>query len=292
MISLCGILSLNECLTEVIQAIVEVLFSGFWAVFEFSIREIMKIAVGYIVGTIGTVWVRVDTIPIVENETTFMPSDAISFVQGRVMYLAFMAATLSLIIAGTKMALSHRGDALKEVVKSLATLMFAVLFGVMFTTLLIWIGDGLAQTFIDDVVRTKEFDQRMEDAVNGPFSDLTLPLMLLLGGCMIVSSIIQIGLMFVRNGMLILLIGVLPLAAAATNTEMGKMWFRKLIGWLFAFVVYKPVAALIYAAGFRLFTDQSGGVPGMVRVTTGVTMLIMAVVAMPALIRFVAPKAA
>jgi hypothetical protein len=269
-----------------------VLFSGFWAVFEFSIREIMKIAVGYIVGTIGTVWVRVDTIPIVENETTFMPSDAISFVQGRVMYLAFMAATLSLIIAGTKMALSHRGDALKEVVKSLATLMFAVLFGVMFTTLLIWIGDGLAQTFIDDVVRTKEFDQRMEDAVNGPFSDLTLPLMLLLGGCMIVSSIIQIGLMFVRNGMLILLIGVLPLAAAATNTEMGKMWFRKLIGWLFAFVVYKPVAALIYAAGFRLFTDQSGGVPGMVRVTTGVTMLIMAVVAMPALIRFVAPKAA
>ncbi|MGH3461681.1 MAG: hypothetical protein ACRDP9_09420 [Kribbellaceae bacterium] len=292
MISLCGILSLNECLTEVIQAIVEVLFSGFWAVFEFSVREIMKIAVGYIVGTIGTVWVRVDTIPIVENETTFMPSDAISFVQGRVMYLAFMAATLSLIIAGMKMALSHRGDALKEVVKSLATLMFAVLFGVMFTTLLIWIGDGLAQTFIDDVVRTKEFDQRMEDAVNGPFSDLTLPLMLLLGGCMIVSSIIQIGLMFVRNGMLILLIGVLPLAAAATNTEMGKMWFRKLIGWLFAFVVYKPVAALIYAAGFRLFTDQSGGVPGMVRVTTGVTMLIMAVVAMPALIRFVAPKAA
>ncbi|HZO66091.1 MAG TPA: hypothetical protein VFB74_13885 [Kribbellaceae bacterium] len=292
MISLCGILSLNECLTEVIQAIVEVLFSGFWAVFEFSVREIMKIAVGYIVGTIGTVWVRVDTIPIVENETTFMPSDAISFVQGRVMYLAFMAATLSLIIAGMKMALSHRGDALKEVVKSLATLMFAVLFGVMFTTLLIWVGDGLAQTFIDDVVRTKEFDQRMEDAVNGPFSDLTLPLMLLLGGCMIVSSIIQIGLMFVRNGMLILLIGVLPLAAAATNTEMGKMWFRKLIGWLFAFVVYKPVAALIYAAGFRLFTDQSGGVPGMVRVTTGVTMLIMAVVAMPALIRFVAPKAA
>lgn len=292
MISLCGILSLNECLTEVIQAIVEVLFSGFWAVFEFSVREIMKIAVGYIVGTIGTVWVRVDTIPIVENETTFMPSDAISFVQGRVMYLAFMAATLSLIIAGMKMALSHRGDALKEVVKSLATLMFAVLFGVMFTTLLIWIGDGLAQTFIDDVVRTKEFDQRMENAVNGPFSDLTLPLMLLLGGCMIVSSIIQIGLMFVRNGMLILLIGVLPLAAAATNTEMGKMWFRKLIGWLFAFVVYKPVAALIYAAGFRLFTDQSGGVPGMVRVTTGVTMLIMAVVAMPALIRFVAPKAA
>jgi hypothetical protein len=115
---------------------------------------------------------------------------------------------------------------------------------------------------------------------------------LLLGFALIVSSIIQIGLMFVRNGMLILLIGVLPLAAAATNTEMGKIWFRKLIGWLLAFVAYKPVAALIYAAGFRLFTDQSGGVAGMIRVTTGVTMLVMAVVAMPALIRFVAPKAA
>ena len=109
---------------------------------------------------------------------------------------------------------------------------------------------------------------------------------------MIVSSIIQIGLMFVRNGMLILLIGALPLAAAATNTEMGKAWFRKLIGWLAAFVAYKPVAALIYAAAFRLFSDDTGGVTGMVRVTTGVTMMVMALVAMPALIRFVSPKAA
>ena len=63
-------------------------------------------------------------------------------------------------------------------------------------------------------------------------------------------------------------------------------------GWLAAFVAYKPVAALIYAAAFRLFSDDTGGLSGMVRVTTGVTMMVMALVAMPALIRFVSPKAA
>lgn len=292
MIPLCGVFSLNDCLTDVLEAILNVVFPGIWDALGYTLRELMKLAVGFMVGTIGTVWIRVDTIPIVQDETTFAPTDAIAFVQGRVMYLALTAATLSLIIAGMKMALSHRGEALREMAKSLATLTVAVLFGVMFVTLLIVIGDGLAQMFIDDVVRAEGFDQRMEHAVNGPFSNLTLPLMFVLGACLILSSVVQIGLMFIRNGMLILLIGVLPLAAAATNTEMGKMWFRKLIGWLFAFIVYKPVAALIYAAGFRMLSDQAGGFDGMVRVVTGVTLLIMAVVAMPALIRFVAPKGA
>ena len=37
-------------------------------------------------------------------------------------------------------------------------------------------------------------------------------------------------LMLVRGGMLVLLVGTLPLIAAFSNTEMGGQWFRKAIG--------------------------------------------------------------
>ena len=60
--------------------------------------------------------------------------------------------------------------------------------------------------------------------------------------------------MIVRYGMLVLLVGVLPLTAAATNTEMGMMWFKRALGWLGGFILYKPVAALIYATAIKLMS--------------------------------------
>ena len=293
MIPLCGIFSLMSCIREIVEGIVSFIFTGVWDLLEEALKVVMTAAVKFIVATVGTIWIKVPTIPIAhEQNGWFVPTDAVNFLQGRVMWLAMALATVGVIAAGMKMAISQRGEGLREMLKSLATFMVVTLFGLAVTTLLVRIGDGLADQFIQDATSTKSFDQRMNDLVNGPYQDLTLPLILLLGFAMIVASIIQIGLMFVRNGMLILLVGALPLAAAATNTEMGKAWFRKLIGWLAAFVAYKPVAALIYAAAFRLFSDDTGGLSGMVRVTTGVTMMVMALVAMPALIRFVSPKAA
>ena len=293
MIPLCGIFSLLSCLKDIVEGIVSFLFNGIWDILTEALETVMKLAVKLIVGTVGTIWIKVPTIPVAdERGGQFIPTDAVNFLQGRVMWLAMALATLGVIVAGIRMAWGSRGEGVKELGKSLGTFMVVTVFGLAVTTLFIRIGDALADQFITDATRTKSFDARMDDLVNGPFQDLTLPLILLLGFAMIISSIIQIGLMFVRNGMLILLVGTLPLAAAATNTEMGKAWFKKQIGWLVAFVAYKPVAALIYAAAFRLFSDDSGGVTGMVRVTTGVTMMVMALVAMPALIRFVSPKAA
>ncbi len=293
MIPLCGIFSLLQCLGDIVENIVSFVFSGVWDLLVKALDYVMEKAVEFIVGTVGTIWIKVPTIPIAEESGNgFIPSDAVSFLQGRVMWLAMALATVGVIVAGIRMAYEARGESVRELGKSLATFLVVTLLGVALTTVFIRIGDSLADQFINDATRSQSFEQRMNDIVTGPFADLTLPLTLLLGIAMIISSIIQIGLMFVRNGMLILLIGTLPLAAAATNTEMGKAWFKKQVGWLAAFVAYKPVAALIYAAAFRLFSDATGGVTGMVRVTTGVTMMVMALVAMPALIRFVSPKAA
>ena len=97
--------------------------------------------------------------------------------------------------------------------------------------------------------------------------------------------------MVVRYGMLVLLVGVLPLTAAATNTEMGMMWFKR----------------ALRLAG-RLHHLQTGGGADLrhrdpadrrrpraaadanLKVITGVTMMMLAVVALPAILRFVSPK--
>jgi hypothetical protein len=155
------------------------------------------------------------------------------------------------------------------------------------------IGDGFAQWVIDDPGGGDTFDERVDQAFDrdwggggwgqpGP----KLILVLLIGGLAIIASIIQIGLMFVRNGMLVLLLGVLPLAAAATNTEMGKAWFRRVVGWLVAFLAYKPLAALIYGAAIRMMAEDGDWLAA----ATGVAMMVMALIALPALLRFVSPN--
>jgi hypothetical protein len=96
----------------------------------------------------------------------------------------------------------------------------------------------------------------------------------------------------------VLLVGVLPLTAAATNTEMGMMWFKRAIGWLGGFIIYKPVAALIYATAITLMSTPAvpeggkapEGTPQTLKVIMGVTMMIIAVVALPAILRFVSPR--
>jgi len=97
--------------------------------------------------------------------------------------------------------------------------------------------------------------------------------------------------MIVRGGLLVVLAGVLPITASFTNTQMGRQWFQKAIGWTLAFILYKPAAALIYAAAFRLTGSDAFGANGVgiVSILTGIGLMILALFALPALLRFVAP---
>jgi hypothetical protein len=105
-----------------------------------------------------------------------------------------------------------------------------------------------------------------------------------LGIIAFLATVIQIMLMLVRGGMLVLLVGTLPLVAAFSNTEMGLQWFRKASAWLIAFALYKPAAAVVYAVAFDLAGQQ-----GALALLDGVMMLVLAILALPALLRFVVP---
>ena len=65
----------------------------------------------------------------------------------------------------------------------------------------------------------------------------------------------------VRQAMLIVVVAVLPVAAAAGGTQVGQQSYHKLTAWIIAFLLFKPVAALAYGIAF-LSASQGRVQPG------------------------------
>jgi type IV secretion system protein TrbL len=93
-------------------------------------------------------------------------------------------------------------------------------------------------------------------------------------------------LLVARGAVLVVLAGVLPLTAAATNTDTGRAVFVRTLTWILAFTLYQPAAALVYSAAFLLPAPSDAP---LVSALTGVTFLAMAIAALPALLRLLRP---
>jgi hypothetical protein len=104
---------------------------------------------------------------------------------------------------------------------------------------------------------------------------------------LVLSVLIQLMLMVLRVGLLVVLTGTLPLAAAASMCDWGESWWRKHIGWLVAWLLYKPAAALLYVGAFALTGSSS-----LTEVLAGWMLLILSVLILPSLLRLVVPLTA
>lgn len=276
-------------LCEAFERVITPIFALLYEAIAFMVAECVEI----IIGTVGTLWVYVPTLHPTSGGD-YEPVATVSFMRSQVMWIVVSAAAVSVIIGGIRMAWQGRGEPAKDLFKSLLTLLVVSGAGLATVTLLTEAGDMLAETMLEHAVQQsgRSFAENIADMITGAML-ASGHNALLLGPAIIVAmgftaflvSMFQIMLMIVRNGMLILLAGVLPLAAAATNTEMGKSWFKKVCSWLVVFIVYKPVAALIYATAIVLGGSQGN----LMKVMTGVVMMVLSIIALPALLRLVSP---
>ncbi|MEU5629683.1 MULTISPECIES: hypothetical protein [Streptomyces] len=117
-------------------------------------------------------------------------------------------------------------------------------------------------------------------------------LLLILAFLLLIGGIIQTILMYIRLGVMILLLGTLPLAAAASMTDWGGGWWRKHIGWMIAWLLYKPAAGLVMYAGSALFTSDEAQPGGVNERIAGIGVLLLSAVALPALLKLVVPATA
>ncbi|MGH3672678.1 MAG: hypothetical protein ACRDSH_18935, partial [Pseudonocardiaceae bacterium] len=112
--------------------------------------------------------------------------------------------------------------------------------------------------------------------ITNPFS------LLAMGGLGYLLGAVQWVLGFIRQAGILVLAALLPLAASGSINESTKPWLNRMLPWLLTLVLYRPMAALIYMIGFTFL----GAANDVTTVMTGLMVLVLAVIAMPAMMRF------
>ena len=138
-------------------------------------------------------------------------------------------------------------------------------------------------------------DQATDDVEASFVALLALPesgsmpvvLTILLGSAVMLGAVLQIVLVIARGAVLVVLTGLLPLSASATATDTGRAVFVRTLTWVLAFVLYQPVAAMIYATSFLVAPDPDAS--PVIAALTGLTFLGLALAALPALLRVLRP---
>lgn len=223
-------------------------------------------------------------------------SGTVEFLQSNLLSVTAAVFVVAVLVAGMRIAWEQRARPLQELLKAVVTFVVVGAAGTATLQVLASWSDAFSVDVIDHVAG----GMKLQAAFGGGTSahDLfatTMPsfVAIMTGLAVIVASAVQIVLMLIRSAMLVLLAGAFPLAAAATNTEIGRNWFKKFCGWSLAFVAYKPAAALVYAAAMKMAHDQpSSASAGVVQAMGGMMMLLLAIFALPALMRFMVPLTA
>ena len=251
-------------------------------------------ALGHAIEWASTLWVGVGTPQVAD--TSGQATGTVSFLQQNLLVYTTGLAVLSTLIGAGRIAWhEHKSAHARELARFLVTYVLVAGGAAFAASVVIGGADQMAAWFINQADGHSSFSDHLAQILglagaNGGFTTglaataTTAVIAIILGILAFIGSVVQIMLMLVRGGMLVLLVGTLPLIAAFSNTEMGLQWFRKASAWLLAFALYKPAAAIIYAVAFDLAGQQ-----GALSLLDGVMMLLLAILALPALMRFLVP---
>lgn len=248
-------------------------------------------SLGGLAKSLGSFWVNTPSIPLTGED------NAVTFIRDTTLWYVGVLMVISVLIAAGQMMWTRKGQPLTDLLASL--LKFAIInaASVSGVTMLLDSGDKFSAWIIKQST-DEGFDKALSTLI-GPEvfkSGITVGIAIfaiVMGIIAIIVAVIQIGLLIVRSAMALILVGTLPLAFSATNTSWGKQWSQKHVSWLIAFILYKPVASLVYAAAFKVF-GSVGKVDGddaerMMYFICGLVLMIAALFALPAMMRLIVP---
>jgi hypothetical protein len=214
--------------------------------------------------------------------------DPAYYLQSHTGWLVTYAAVFGLLVAAGRTAWTRRGEAVQQAFSGLVTLVLTVSATVAVVNLAVSAGDQYANWILSGNTNVTLNANAVGNAtVDGVKLSLGNPMMLIIGFFGDVSVLAQIVLLMVRGAVLVVLVALIPIAAAASITGGGRAWYRRILGWLVAFVLYKPVVASIYAVGLSSARGSQASDQ-----LEGLFIIILAVLALPALLRLATPMVA
>ncbi|MFI1539447.1 hypothetical protein [Streptomyces anandii] len=208
-------------------------------------------------------------------------------VDGQTQWLVVYLAVGSLIVAAIRMALERRGTAGVTALKGVLRVILVSGAATTVFTAAATVADGYASHLF------KEGAQKQLGQIGPCSGDSGMQgfLLLILAFLLLIAGVIHMILMYIRLGAMILLLGTLPLAAAASMTDWGAGWWRKHIGWMIAWLLYKPAAGLVLYAGSAMTTSNGQGGDVSERIA-GIGLMLLSAVSLPALLKLVVPATA
>jgi hypothetical protein len=217
---------------------------------------------------------------------TIEPSAPVALLQGSLAWYTAAIAVVAVLLAAGRMAWQHRGQPLIDLLRGLGTLVLVSAASLTVVTLLVGAADAFSVWILSSV--TPDVGASLTSLVVLPQDgDVPVVLLLFLDSIVMIGAVVQVVLLVGRGVVLVLLTGLLPLTAAGTSTDAGRAVFNRTLAWLLAFVLYQPVAASIYAVVILVAPSQQSS--PVLATITGATGLILALVALPALLRLLRP---
>ena len=138
--------------------------------------------------------------------------------------LAVAVAVLGVIIAGGRMALTRKANPLMDAGSGLVIIAATSAVGVLLPSLLLKAGDAWS-TWVLKTSTGGQFASRLTSVLT--LGGAAPAVVVVLGIVAIIISAIQAVLMLFRQAALIILAGMLPLAAAGTITPATRGWFSR-----------------------------------------------------------------
>lgn len=246
-----------------------------------TVAKDMAETAGWAIKTLVTGWLMAPS-PIMDNQ------DVVDNLRKYTYWITMAVAVAALLVAATRMVLQARAQPLLTAAGGLGKLVLITSLSVPLTIALTEFGDGYSRWIINAAVGDG-LEQRIAAFVPAvSMSGLTTLAVIGLSLLCILASFVQILMSIAIGGLKIFLCGLAPLPAAASIGGGGQATLARYLTWLLAVLLYKPAAATIYAGAFWML----GGGTSLETVLTGIVVIAGAIVAMPALLRLLAPISA
>jgi hypothetical protein len=204
---------------------------------------------------------------------------AVGALQHWVLPIAGGVAVLAMLAAAGKMALTRKANPLVDVGSGLAIIAATSAVGVLLPSMLLKAGDAWS-SWVLSTSTGGHFATRLTTVLT--LTGAPAAVVIVLGVLAMILTAIQAVLMLFRQAALVILAGVLPLAAAGTLAPATRAWFRRVTGWMLALIFYKPAAAAVYATAFTMIGQGSD--PRIILM--GFAMVLLSLLALPALLKF------
>lgn len=267
---------------------------------EKFVAYIVETAVDGVTGlldVLGTAWFSWPSPNIFDEQSGLSP--AVSLISQSLAPYVLVIAALSFLFALGKMMWTLRASEAKSILRLLIILAAVTGVAAIAVQTLLAAGDAFSPWIISQAAgepfTATTFQKRLlvQTIATGNLSAFLI-VVLLLSVLMMLGALAQVAFMIVRAPLIITMLIFLPVAAASTATDEGMARFRKMIAYLLAAVLYKPVAAIIYATGIALVrtSDEGSAQDQLLSMIYAFIIILFAALALPALVKFFMPIAA